>query len=181
PPPKGRLEARLRREPPCLTVSVTDDGKGIEPEFLPHVFERFRQADSTSTRSHGGLGLGLAIVRHLVERHGGSVQAESEGPGRGATFTVRLPLTAVPETVAVPPPSREGSGADVRLDGVRVMVVDDENDVRDFLRTSLLQYGADVTVCATSAEALQAVEAERPDVLVSHIGMPDEDGYAFIR
>src|SRR5262249_61973929 len=137
PPPKGRLEARLRREPPCLTVSVTDDGKGIEPEFLPHVFERFRQADSTSTRAHGGLGLGLAIVRHLVELHGGSVQAESEGPGRGATFTVRLPLSAPVEPPGRGHDPREAPDPrDLRLDGLRVMVVDDDTDVRDFLRTS---------------------------------------------
>jgi PAS domain S-box-containing protein len=182
-PPGGRIVVRLQREPSCLKVSVTDDGKGIEPEFLPHVFERFRQADSTSTRSHGGLGLGLAIVRHLVELHGGTVQAESAGRGQGATFTVRLPLTASLDALATrqeaTPPGEEPPS--LRLDGVRVMVVDDETDVRDFLRTSLLQYGADVRAFGSSAEALAAVESERPDVLVSDIGMPGEDGYTFIR
>jgi len=183
-PQGGRIEVRLRREPSCLTLSVADDGKGIEPEFLPHVFERFRQADSTSTRAHGGLGLGLAIVRHLVELHGGTVQAESRGPGEGSTFTVRLPLAAPVDAPASPravPAGGETPAAEVRLDGVKVMVVEDETDVRDFLRVSLVQYGADVSTFATSAEALQAVEEERPDVLVSDIGMPDEDGYAFIR
>jgi PAS domain S-box-containing protein len=179
-PQGGRIDVRLRAEDSSLSLSVTDNGKGIEPEFLPHVFERFRQADSTSTRAHGGLGLGLAIVRHLVELHGGTVHAESGGAGKGATFIVRLPLA-----LAGPEP-RPGEGAkesdpDVRLDGVRVMVVEDETDVRDFLRVSLLQYGAEVTTFATTADALLAVEEERPDVLVSDIGMPGEDGYAFIR
>jgi PAS domain S-box-containing protein len=181
-PQGGRIEVRLRHEGSCLSLSVRDNGKGIEPEFLPHVFERFRQADSTSTRSHGGLGLGLAIVRHLVELHGGTVQAESEGPGRGSTFTVRLPLSA-PLGPPSPRPAadEERAAPDVRLDGVRVIVVEDEADVRDFLRTSLVQYGADVTAFATPVDALAAVEAERPDVLVSDIGMPEEDGYTFIR
>jgi PAS domain S-box-containing protein len=181
-PQGGRIDVRLKREGSCLTLAVADNGKGIEPEFLPHVFERFRQADSTSTRAHGGLGLGLAIVRHLVELHGGTVQADSAGAGQGATFTVRLPLTAPMDAI---PRAREApeasAGSEVRLDGVKVMIVEDENDVRDFLRVSLVQYGADVTAFATTAEALPAVEAERPDVLVSDIGMPDEDGYAFIR
>jgi len=180
-PQCGRIDVRLRKEGSCLSLSVTDDGKGIEPEFLPHVFERFRQADSTSTRAHGGLGLGLAIVRHLVELHGGSVQAESAGLGHGSTFTVRLPLTAPLEGTPRPKPAAEPADPDVRLDGVRVMVVEDETDVRDFLRISLLQYGAEVTAFATTADALIAVEAERPDVLVSDIGMPGEDGYSFIR
>jgi PAS domain S-box-containing protein len=180
-PQGGRIDVRLRKGGSCLSLTVADNGKGIEPEFLPHVFERFRQADSTSTRSHGGLGLGLAIVRHLVELHGGSVQAESAGLGHGSTFTVRLPLTAPLEGTARPKPAADPADPDVRLDGVRVMVVEDETDVRDFLRISLLQYGAEVTAFATTAEALIAVEAERPDVLVSDIGMPGEDGYSFIR
>jgi PAS domain S-box-containing protein len=178
-PQGGRIDVRLRKEGSCLSLSVTDNGKGIEPEFLPHVFERFRQADSTSTRSHGGLGLGLAIVRHLVELHGGTVHAESAGIGQGSTFTVSLPLTAPLPGPA--PPKAEPADPDVRLDGVRVMVVEDEEDVRDFLRVSLVHYGAEVTAFATSADALAAMEAQRPDVLVSDIGMPGEDGYAFIR
>ena len=179
-PQGGRVDVRLRKEGSCLNLSVTDNGKGIEPEFLPHVFERFRQADSTSTRAHGGLGLGLAIVRHLVELHGGTVHAESAGIGQGSTFTVRLPLTAPMET-ASRPKSAEPADPDVRLDGVRVMVVEDEQDVRDFLRVSLVHYGAEVSAFDTTADALLAVEVERPDVLVSDIGMPGEDGYAFIR
>jgi PAS domain S-box-containing protein len=178
-PQGGRIDVRLRQDGSFLSLSVTDNGKGIEPEFIPHVFERFRQADSTSTRSHGGLGLGLAIVRHLVELHGGTVYAESGGLGEGSTFTVRLPLTTPLQGPAAPKP--EPADPDVRLDGVRVMVVEDEQDVRDFLRMSLVHYGAEVTAFETSADALVAVEAQRPDVLVSDIGMPGEDGYAFIR
>ncbi|HZM50142.1 MAG TPA: ATP-binding protein, partial [Vicinamibacteria bacterium] len=178
-PQGGRIDVRLRQDGSFLSLSVTDNGKGIEPEFIPHVFERFRQADSTSTRSHGGLGLGLAIVRHLVELHGGTVYAESGGIGQGSTFTVRLPLTTPLQGPAAPKP--EPADPDVRLDGVRVMVVEDEQDVRDFLRMSLVHYGAEVTAFETSADALVAVEAQRPDVLVSDIGMPGEDGYAFIR
>jgi PAS domain S-box-containing protein len=178
-PQGGRIDVRLRQDGSFLSLSVTDNGKGIEPEFIPHVFERFRQADSTSTRSHGGLGLGLAIVRHLVELHGGTVHAESGGIGQGSTFTVRLPLTTPLQGPAAPKP--EPADPDVRLDGVRVMVVEDEQDVRDFLRMSLVHYGAEVTAFETSADALVAVEAQRPDVLVSDIGMPGEDGYAFIR
>jgi len=178
-PQGGRIDVRLRQDGSFLSLSVTDNGKGIEPEFIPHVFERFRQADSTSTRSHGGLGLGLAIVRHLVELHGGTVHAESGGIGAGSTFTVRLPLTTPLQGPAAPKP--EPADPDVRLDGVRVMVVEDEQDVRDFLRMSLVHYGAEVTAFETSADALVAVEAQRPDVLVSDIGMPGEDGYAFIR
>ena len=181
-PQGGRIDVALSTEGSCLKLAVTDNGKGIEPEFLPHVFERFRQADSTSTRAHGGLGLGLAIVRHLVELHGGTVQAESAGLGRGSSFIVRLPLSAPLETGSSPEKEAgPDSDPDVRLDGVRVMVVEDESDVRDFLRVSLVQYGADVSAFATTAEALDAVEAERPDVLVSDIGMPGEDGYSFIR
>jgi signal transduction histidine kinase len=146
-PQGGRIDVRLRKEGSCLSLSVTDNGKGIEPEFLPHVFERFRQADSTSTRSHGGLGLGLAIVRHLVELHGGTVYAESGGIGEGSTFTVRLPLTA-PLQGPAPPKAEPRTRRPSRR--VRVMVVEDENDVRDFLRVSLLHYGAEVTAFATT-------------------------------
>jgi PAS domain S-box-containing protein len=179
-PQGGQIDVRLRGEESSLVLTVSDNGKGIEPEFLPHVFERFRQADSTSTRAHGGLGLGLAIVRHLVELHGGTVHAESAGAGQGATFIVRLPMALAPAEPEAPSASSTEE-AQVRLDGVRVMVVEDEDDVRDFLRVSLVQYGAEVTTFATTAEALLAVEAERPDVLVSDIGMPGEDGYGFIR
>src|SRR5206468_1891886 len=157
-PRGGRIEVRLERADSWAQITVKDTGRGIKPGFLPHVFERFRQADSTSTRAHGGLGLGLAIVRHLVELHGGTVQAESAGPGAGSSFIVRLPLSMPAEADAPAETTPEVSAdPDVRLDGVRVMVVEDENDVRDFLRVSLVQYGADVRTFATTAEALDAV------------------------
>jgi PAS domain S-box-containing protein len=181
-PEGGRIDVRLERADSALVLTITDSGKGIPADFLPYVFERFRQADSTSTRQHGGLGLGLAIVRHLVELHGGTVHAESPGPaGVGAVFTVRLPMTVPSPRAENEPAADPAAEADVRLDGVRVMVVEDELDVRDFLRVSLARYGADVSTFATPAEALEALAKDRPDVLVSDIGMPDEDGYAFIR
>jgi signal transduction histidine kinase/ActR/RegA family two-component response regulator len=182
-PKGGRIEVRLNRAESHVELSMKDNGKGIGANFLPYVFDRFRQADSTSTRKYGGLGLGLAIVRHLVELHGGTVHAESPGPDQGATFTVRLPL--MEERSEPAPPRRHAAKGDtasaVRLDGLKVMVVDDELDMRDFLSVSLRQYGADVTALASVGEAVAALEREKPDVLVSDIGMPGEDGYALIR
>jgi PAS domain S-box-containing protein len=184
-PKGGRIEVKLARMNSHVQLSVRDNGKGISPDFLPYVFDRFRQADSTSTRKYGGLGLGLAIVRHLVELHGGTVNAESGGHEQGATFTVRLPLMEERAEPARPPApdakAVEAGNAQVRLDGVKVLVVDDELDMRDFLSVSLRQYGADVTAHASVGEAVAALERERPDVLVSDIGMPGEDGYALIR
>jgi CheY-like chemotaxis protein len=184
-PKGGRMEVQLGRVGTHVQLSVRDNGKGISPDFLPYVFDRFRQADSTSTRKYGGLGLGLAIVRHLVELHGGTVNAESHGPDQGATFTVRLPLMEERVEPARSPgralAADPAGTAPMRLDGVKVMVVDDELDMRDFLSVSLRQYGADVTALATVGEAVAALEREKPDVLVSDIGMPGEDGYALIR
>jgi hypothetical protein len=180
----GRVGVRLREARGSLQIAVSDTGRGISASFLPYVFDRFRQADSTSTRTHGGLGLGLAIARHLVELHGGTVSAESAGEGRGATFTVELPLWANPAAVTVEPRLQMAADVrdpDLRLDGLRVLLVDDESDVRDFLSLCLVQYGAQVTALASPREALHSVEHDRPDVLVSDIGMPGEDGYAFIR
>jgi CheY-like chemotaxis protein len=184
-PRGGRVEVWLRQTDSHVSLSVHDTGKGIPADFLPHVFERFRQADSTSTRKYGGLGLGLAIVRHLVELHGGTVQAESAGPDRGATFTVRIPLVEAARPQGgggETPDSRAGDGGPpVRLEGVRVLLVDDETDSRDFLSMTLRQYGAEVTALSTAEEAVSVLQRERPDVLVSDIGMPGEDGYALIR
>jgi hypothetical protein len=180
-PKGGRIEVRLEKADSHAQLSVHDNGKGISKDFLPYVFDRFRQADSTSTRKYGGLGLGLAIVRHLVELHGGTVNAESPGPDQGATFTVRLPLMEERVEPARPGQGAEGGNASMRLDGVKVLVVDDELDMRDFLSVSLRQYGADVTALASVGEAVEALEREKPDVLVSDIGMPGEDGYALIR
>jgi signal transduction histidine kinase/CheY-like chemotaxis protein len=168
------------------TLTVSDTGAGIDPSFLPHVFQPFRQADSSPTREHGGLGLGLTIVRHLVELHGGTVRAFSEGPGRGSTFEVTLPSTLVqddgitiPQAVSAPPaPAR--IQADL-LAGVAVLVVEDEEDARELLRTALERYGARVTAAGSAAEAMRVFDRTEPDVIVSDIGMPHEDGYSLVR
>jgi CheY-like chemotaxis protein len=162
---------------------VRDNGIGIAPEFLPHVFDAFRQADGSSTRTHGGLGLGLAIVKHIVELHGGGVEVQSEGYGRGARFAVRLPLVPAQEQEGSEwSPRPSGSFAEVpRLDRVNVLVVDDDADSREMLTMVLEQYGASVTRAGSAAEAMRAIEVRRPDVLLSDIGMPGEDGYALIR
>ncbi|HEX8266918.1 MAG TPA: ATP-binding protein [Pyrinomonadaceae bacterium] len=187
-PKGGRVTVRLERAVDAAQITVSDTGKGIEPEFLPYVFERFRQADGTTTRKQGGLGLGLAIVKHLVELHGGEISAESEGVGKGAVFAVRLPLRALTEAV----PDENGassvlnlnlaSGGDLSIDlhGLRIVVVDDERDARELLRSLLTTYGAEVMICSSAGEAFEAVRREKPDLLVSDIGMPEEDGYSLI-
>lgn len=231
-PKGGRVEVRLSKIqntlgegqsntklpiPNCAQIQVSDTGQGINPDFLPYVFERFRQADSSTTRSYGGLGLGLAIVRHLVELHGGTVYAQSQGIGQGTTFIVNLPLTAVveqasqPEQVQPTITHEEPANRPPLLDGLRILVVDDQQDVCDLMITMLGQYGAQVIAVATSSEALEAlthndfrsqeadqfpefVECQEQvlnpkskipdpkfDILVSDIGMPEEDGYTLIR
>lgn len=186
-PEGGRVEVSLslvtRHSSTYARITVTDTGKGIQPDFLPYVFERFRQADSTTTRHQGGLGLGLAIVRNLVELHGGNVHVASAGEGQGATFNVEFPLLVVE---ALPLVSSSGSSSLLSpepngLQGVRVLVVDDEADTREFLVTALEQFGAVVTAAASTQEALQCFRANRPDVLLSDIGMPQADGYTLIR
>jgi len=185
-PKGGRVEVRLDRINSRIQVRVSDTGQGIAPEFIPYVFDRFRQADSSSTRSHGGLGLGLAIVRHLVELHGGTVRAESQGEGKGATFIVDLPLRAIRlqaselEQCELKVTS-EPQICSSLLAGLRVLVVDDEADARELLTTILTQYGAEVTAVATASEAIEAIKKSQLDVLVSDIGMPGEDGYTLIR
>ena len=189
-PRDGRVEVRLERINSHLEIVVSDSGEGISPEFLPFVFDRFRQADASSTRLISGLGLGLTIVNHLVELHGGSVQADSPGKGRGATFTVRLPLRPIRarkddgDRVHPRPQVTDEYlpfSAAPRLDGVRVLVVDDEADTRELLRELLAQCGAEVREAGTAQEALDMVKEWRPGVLVSDIGMPGEDGYTLIR
>jgi signal transduction histidine kinase/ActR/RegA family two-component response regulator len=187
-PPGGRVELRTAHVGNEVVVTVRDSGEGINPQFLTHVFDRFRQAESSSTRAHGGLGLGLAIVRNLLELHGGEVRAHSDGEGQGATFTVTLPASAVHEAagatadgacpgVATDAPS-DGTGA---VRGLRVLMVEDEPDTREAIAYMLTQAGAEVRP-VESAEAALAVIAEwHPDVLVSDIGLPFEDGYALIR
>lgn len=186
-PKGGRVEIRLEQINSGVQIQVSDTGQGINPDFLPYVFERFRQADSTTTRSYGGLGLGLAVVRHLVELHGGIVHVESPGQGLGATFIVNFPLRAVRVKVSEPERVQLAAGGEMptlcarSLAGLRVLVVDDEVDARDLLTTVLEQYGAEVTAVATASEALEALKQLKPNVLVSDIGMPDEDDYTLIR
>lgn len=190
-PKNGRIEVALMRVDSQIEISVCDSGEGINPEFLPYVFDRFRQADGKSTRSHSGLGLGLAIVRQLVELHGGTVYAHSDGPGRGAMFTLRLPALSI---YLVPSSATDGFAeskmrvreelsieCSPRLDGVRVLVVDDDLETREMLHAVLSQCNADVITAASAAEALQAIKRRKPDVLVSDLGMPEQDGYELIR
>jgi signal transduction histidine kinase len=186
-PREGRVEVALSRQPGSVEIRVSDTGSGIRPEFLPYVFDRFRQAESTTTRSHGGLGLGLSIVRHLVELHGGTVAVLSAGEGRGASFTVTLPIRASllltggrPE--AAPPAAAPGGDWNPQLlSGMAVLVVEDEEDTREILVRALERSGAEVQAVASAAEALDLLERGLPDVLISDIGMPGEDGYSLLR
>ena len=162
----------------CAQITVTDTGKGIHPNFLPHVFEYFRQADSATTRKYGGLGLGLAIVRHLVELHGGTVQAESAGEGLGATFTVRLPLMSGQSTGIAEIQPLEPA---LNLNGIQILVVDDDNDTREFVTFVLEQSGARVVTAASAIAALERLTQSQPHLLLSDIGMPQMDGYMLIR
>jgi PAS domain S-box-containing protein len=189
----GRVEVELRREGSQAVVRMSDTGKGISPDFLPHVFDRFRQQDMGTTRQHGGLGLGLAIVRHLTELHGGEVTAESGGQGLGSSFTLRLPLKSVTQAEAGAESAASTESAHANgvesghaehsspLAGMRVLLVEDEEDARVMVKAILESGGAKVIAVSTAAEALETLEAAGCDVLVSDIGMPGEDGYALIR
>jgi two-component system CheB/CheR fusion protein len=185
-PQGGTVRVTLARNCSTLRIQVSDEGQGIGPEFLPYVFDRFRQADSSTRRTTGGLGLGLSIVKHIVEVHGGTVHAESEGEGRGATFTVNLPIRAVQIDEGEDKAEESDLSATldltpVRLDGLRVLVVDDEADARRLLDKVLSDAGALVTAVGSVAEALEAVATTNPQVLVSDIAMPGQDGYDLIR
>ncbi|MFB3853721.1 MAG: CHASE domain-containing protein [Vicinamibacterales bacterium] len=179
-PPGGRVVATLRQQGPEVEFRVADTGVGLAPEFLPFVFERFSQRDSSTTRKHGGMGLGLAIARHLVESHGGTVHAESSGEGMGATFTVMLPLRAlaVRETPADAVTRAAGTPG---LGSVRALVVEDDADARDLVAGALSRAGAETSVATSVAEAMEAIDRERFDVVVADIAMPDADGYELIR
>lgn len=184
-PAGGSVAIRATQEDEALVVTVVDSGPGIDPEFLPYVFDRFRQADATKTRMHGGLGLGLAIVKHLVELHGGAVAVESDGKGRGSRFTVRVPLAIrvidsdekpASETFAEQP-----EPAPHTLHRIRVLVVEDDADTRQLIGTILRSHGAVVTLTASVGEALEQLRSEKPNVIISDIGMPVVDGYSFAR
>jgi len=182
----GRVDIRLERADSVARITVTDTGKGIRPDLLPFVFDRFRQGEASIGRRYGGLGLGLAIVRHIVELHGGDVRAESGGEGCGAVFTVDLPVNATLTSAIAPAPARrlvdrEAVVRPASLRGLRVLVVDDEADARELMRMVLRSSGADVMAAASADEAVEQVEQWRPDVLVSDIGLPGDDGYVLIR
>ena len=191
-PKDGRVSVTLRRVNSHLEVGVADDGEGIDPAFLPHVFERFRQADASTTRRHGGLGLGLSIVKQIVELHGGNIDATSAGGGKGSTFTVTLPVLAVnidpaerheqrDQPASAVPAELDAGEPYANLEGVKVLVVDDEPDARSLVERLLRDCDASVTTAGSASEAMERVVRDKPDVLFSDIGMPKEDGYALIR
>lgn len=176
----GQVHVSLHQVQNWVQVVVSDTGQGIRPDFLPHVFDRFRQEDSSKTRTHGGLGLGLAIARHLVEMHQGKITATSEGEGKGATFTVQFPIARQPFS-PVPEPFPRAEIREGILNGVQVLVVDDDPDTRQLITFTLTQYGATVTTATSSTEAFQHLQQQTPQILMSDIGMPNEDGYVLIR
>lgn len=186
-PKGGRIQVKVQRVDSHVEIVVSDSGVGISKEFLPYVFDRFRQADASTTRTQGGLGLGLSIVHQLVDLHGGSVSVYSEGEGKGATFTISLPFVGV---ISSPKEAESTSNAPTEdiisleglpsLKGLKVLVVDDEADTRELIREVLKECGSEVILSRSVAEALDALEQHKPDILISDLGMPDEDGYALI-
>ena len=184
-PRGGQVTVKLEREASQYTLRVIDSGAGIAPEFLPHVFERFRQADASSTRATGGLGLGLSIVRHLVEQHGGEVSVDSRGLGYGCTFSVRLPIAPLAPAASETDENtahldEETSAAKQSLSGLKILVVDDELDAREMLQMVLKRYGARIEIAGGARQALEVFERFRPDIVLSDIGMPEADGYWLI-
>ncbi len=190
-PSGGTVEVRLEHTGSDVKICVSDTGQGIHPDFLPFIFDRFRQGDGTTTRTHGGLGLGLAIVRHLVETHGGTVHAESAGLGQGATFIIRLPLMLTPEQIndqkrftgtrPVYTPANTNLNSLPMLDGIRVLLVDDDPDTLHMLKLLLMEHKANVKTASSVAEALEVLQSYKPNVVVSDLSMPGEDGYSLIR
>jgi len=187
-PKGGTVAITLKRVGSHVEIVVSDNGSGISADFIPYVFDRFRQADSSIRRKHSGLGLGLAIVKQLVELHGGSVRVQSEGEGKGATFTVSLPVAVPHEKIGAPvsrdiPTARDAhaNSSVVDLTGLKILVVDDEPDACRLIKWVLSECHADVVTASSAAEAVPLVEAERPDILISDIGMPEVDGYELLR
>jgi CheY-like chemotaxis protein len=181
-PRGGKVAVATRKLDSLLEITVQDDGIGIAPDFLPQLFERFRQADASTSRAHGGLGLGLAIVKELVELHGGSVSAVSNGEGKGARFSVYLPMAASQTTVAQTALTELSitRRAQPSLRGAKVLIVDDERDTRDLLNRILTERGATVVLADSTDEALSQIAKTNPDLLISDIGMPERDGYDLI-
>jgi CheY-like chemotaxis protein/two-component sensor histidine kinase len=182
-PERGRISVTQTAEAGQAVVEVRDNGQGIDPKFQPFLFEKFRQADSTYTRSFGGLGLGLAIVRHLVELHGGSVSGRSDGIGRGSTFRVQLPLAFAESRVGLAEKGSEiaGNGAESKLHKIRVLLVEDDADSREMLATVLSHFGIETRSVESASQAIPELRAYRPDLLISDVGLPGEDGYDLIR
>jgi CheY-like chemotaxis protein len=184
-PAGGKVEISVRQTTTHVEIQVKDSGPGIDPAFLPHVFERFRQGDGSTTRTHGGLGLGLAIVRHLVELHGGTIAVENREDESGAIFLIRLPLPSGelrPEALArAASLLKERESEQPSLQGLRILVIDDEIDALDLIGVELAQHGAKVVAVGTAEEALTALEQVEFDLLISDIGMPKTDGYELIR
>lgn len=186
-PKGGRIQVRVQRVESHVDVVVSDSGIGISKDFLPHVFDRFRQADASTTRIHGGLGLGLSIVHQLVDLHGGSVSVQSDGEGKGATFTISLPFVGVISNEQETESGQAVQGEEIinldglpSLEGLKVLVVDDEPDTRELIREALKECGSEVITSGSVEEALVALEEHKPDILISDLGMPDEDGYSLI-
>ncbi len=184
-PDDGSIDIRLRRVDSHVELTIADTGQGIKAEFLPYLFDRFRQADASTTRQHRGMGLGLSIVKNLVEMHGGSVAASSAGENQGSTFVVRLPLASESQLRVIGLSVREAPGGEPDIEpdfhGLRLLVVDDEHDAREFVSRVLSETGADVRTASSTAEALRAIADDPPDVLISDIGMPQADGFELIR
>jgi signal transduction histidine kinase/DNA-binding response OmpR family regulator len=186
-PEQGKVRVEAIRTATGIRISISDSGVGITPEFLPYIFDRFRQADGSTTRVHGGLGLGLSIVKHLVQLHQGNVEVKSEGKNKGACFTITLPLASTASEIATENAAKTEPGGNglpasyaKALTGLRILVVDDEVDSRDLVSAILTRCGSLVNCCESTAEALKAIRDWKPDLLVSDIGMPNEDGYALI-
>jgi len=186
-PKGGRIQVKVQRIDSHVEIVVSDSGVGISKEFLPYVFDRFRQADASTTRTQGGLGLGLSIVHQLVDLHGGSVSVQSEGEGKGATFTINLPFVGVISSQKEPERVNPVHNDQIisldglpSLQGLKVLVVDDEADTRELIREVLKECGSEVILSRSAAEALEALEQYKPDILISDLGMPDEDGYSLI-
>ena len=181
-PSGGRIDLRIAAEEPDVRISVADNGAGIAPAFLPHVFDRFRQADGSATREHGGLGLGLSIVRTLIELHGGRMKAESAGAGLGSTFTVYLPMQQPePRATLALAGARAALARTLDLDGVHVLIVDDDGDARELLRAMLATTGARISEADSAHNTLRLVAEDRPDIILADVAMPGQDGYSMMR